>query len=176
EAAGVWAALKDDFRANAAGLQARPDTATLVRAAARDVPTVRFAAVVLFRLSQAAGAHVGLLGSLLKQLNHVLTGCDIAYQARIGPGLVLYHPTGVVVGPDCRIGARAKLMQGVAIGSDAGGSPTIGDDVFVGPGAAVVGGIALGDRVRVGANAVVLSSFGSDVVLVGAPARVAAEH
>lgn len=179
----MWAALKDDFRANAAGLPARPDTETLVRAAARNVPTVRFAAVALFRLSQAAGAHVGLLGSLLKQLNHVLTGCDIAYQARIGPGLVLYHPTGVVVGPDCRIGARAKLMQGVTIGSDAvvvgddaGGSPTIGDDVFVGPGAAVVGGIALGDRVRVGANAVVLSSFGSDVVLVGAPARVAAEH
>jgi serine O-acetyltransferase len=177
---GAWAALKADFRANAAGLPEAAGGAVLARAAARNVPTVRFLAVALFRLAQALGRRFGPAGSLVKQLNHVLTGCDIAYQASIGPGLVLYHPTGVVVGPGCRIGARATIMQGATIGSDAvavgeaaAASPAIGDDVFVGPGAVIAGPVELGDRVRVGANSVVRSSFGSDVVLVGAPARVA---
>jgi serine O-acetyltransferase len=169
---GAWAALKADFRANAPGLGERVTVAAL----ARHVPTVRFLAVLLFRAAQAAGARFGPAGSLLKQANHVLTGCDIAYQAQVGPGLVLYHPTGVVVGPGCRVGARATIMQGVTLGSDAvvggsGGSPVLGDDVFVGPGAALFGAIEIGDRVRVGANSVVSSSFGSDVVIAGAPAR-----
>jgi serine O-acetyltransferase len=170
---GAWASLRADFRANAPGLDERVTVAAL----ARHVPTVRFAAVLLFRAAQAAGARFGPAGSLLKQANHVLTGCDIAYQAQVGPGLVLYHPTGVVIGPGCRIGARATIMQGVTLGSDAvaggsGGSPAVGDDVFVGPGAALFGPIEIGDRVRIGANSVVSSSFGSDVVIAGAPARV----
>jgi serine O-acetyltransferase len=177
-AAAPFAALREDFRANALGLPERPGALELAKAAARNVPTVRFAAVALLRLAQAAGGRFGLAGSLLKQLNHVLTGADIAYQAEIGPGLVLYHPTGVVIGPACRIGARATIMQGVTIGSDEvivgaeqAGSPVLGDDVFVGPGAALFGGLELGDRVQVGANSVVTASFGDDVVIAGAPAR-----
>jgi len=173
-----WSALKADFRANAPGLPERPAPAELVRAIARNVPTVRFMAVALLRLAQAAGRRLPLAGSLVKQASHVLTGCDIAYQAEIGSGLVLYHPTGVVIGPGCRVGARATIMQGVTIGSDAvtagderAASPVIGDDVFVGPGAAVFGPVELGDRVRVGANSVVTSSFPADVVIAGAPAR-----
>jgi serine O-acetyltransferase len=176
---GAWSALKADFRANAPDLAARPRPAATVAAAARTIPTVRFTAVALFRLAQGLGQHVPLAASLVKQLNHVLTGCDLAYQASVGPGLVLYHPTGVVVGPHCRIGARARIMQGATVGSDAvivgdaaGGSPTIGDDVFVGPGAAIFGPVELGDRVQVGANSVVTSSFQDDVVVAGAPARV----
>jgi serine O-acetyltransferase len=160
-----------------------PGPAAVVRAAARTVPTVRFSAVVLLRLAQALGGRVGLAGSLVKQLNHVVTGCDAAYQAEIGPGLVLYHPTGVVIGPYCRVGARATIMHGVTLGSDEvtvgaenAGSPVVGDDVFIGPGAAVFGPVTLGDRVHVGANSVVTSSFGDDVVIAGAPARVVRER
>jgi serine O-acetyltransferase len=173
-----WSALKEDFRANASGLAGAPSAAEVARAIARNVPTVRFLAVALLRLAQALGARAPLAGSLVKQACHMLTGADIAYQAEIGPGLVLYHPTGVVIGPQCRIGARATIMQGVTIGSDAvvvgderAGSPVIGDDVFIGPGAAVFGAVELGDRVRVGANSVVTSSFPADVVIAGAPAR-----
>jgi serine O-acetyltransferase len=180
---GAWAALRADFRANAPELAAGGGPAAVARAVARNVPTVRFLAVALLRLAQGAGARVGLLGSLVKQANHLLTGADLAYQARVGGGLVLYHPTGVVIGPGCRIGARATIMQGVTLGSDEvvvgeaeSGSPLIGDEVFVGPGAAVFGAVELGDRVQVGANAVVTSSFGSDVVIAGAPARVVRER
>jgi serine O-acetyltransferase len=179
-----WADLRADFHANAPELAQPAGAFAVLRAAARHVPTVRFGAVALFRLAQIAGARFGLAGSLLKQANHVLTGADIAFQATIGPGLVLYHPTGVVIGPACRVGARAKIMQGVTIGSDevlAGDgdhvrSPVIGDDAFLGPGAAIFGAIELGDHVQVGANAVVTSSFGPDVVIAGAPARVVRER
>ncbi|WP_051324154.1 serine O-acetyltransferase [Candidatus Solirubrobacter pratensis] len=175
----TWALLKADFRANAPGLPEQPGPAAVARAIARNAPTVRFAAVALLRLAQAAGGRSRAAGALVKQANHVLTGCDAAFQAEIGPGLVLYHPTGVVIGPGCRVGARATIMQGVTLGSDAvvvgdglAGSPSVGDDAFIGPGAAVFGPVELGDRVQVGANSVVTSSFGSDVVIAGAPARV----
>jgi serine O-acetyltransferase len=175
----TWPSLKADFRANAPGLGEAPGPAALAAALLRNGPTVRFAAVALFRLSQALGARSRVAGALVKQANHVVTGCDAAFQAEVGPGLVLYHPTGVVIGPACRVGARATIMQGVTIGSDAvvvgdelGASPAIGDDAFIGPGAAIFGAVELGDRVQVGANAVVTSSFGSDVVIAGAPARV----
>ena len=178
-APGALAALRADFRANAPELPAGGGALAVARALARNVPTVRFVAVAMLRLAQSAGTRVGPLGSLVKQANHVLTGADIAYQAEIGPGLVLYHPTGAVIGPACRVGVRATIMQGVTLGSDevvAGrdraGSPTVGDDVFIGPGAAVFGSVELGDRVQVGANAVVTSSFPSDVIVAGAPARV----
>jgi serine O-acetyltransferase len=168
-----------DFRANAPGLSEKPAPREVAAAIARNAPTVRFLSVALFRLAQGAGRRVDVLGSLVKQCNHVLTGCDVAYQAEIGPGLVLYHPTGVVVGPGCRVGARAKIMQGATLGSDAvtagdenAASPVLGDDVFIGPGAALFGDVEVGDRVQVGANSVVTSSFPSDVVIAGAPARV----
>jgi serine O-acetyltransferase len=181
--ASAWSALKADFRANAPGFPEHPAAADVVRAAARHVPTVRFMAVALLRLAQGLGGRVPLAGSLVKQACHVLTGADVAYQAEIGPGLVLYHPTGVVIGPGCRVGARATIMQGVTIGSDAvvvgdehAGSPVIGDDVFIGPGAAVFGAVELGDRIRVGANSVVTSSFPADVVIAGAPARAVGQR
>ena len=168
-----------DFRANAEGLPEDASVLMLAGAVARHAPTVRFLAVALLRLAQGAGRRIGLAGSFVKQLNHLLTGCDIAYQATIGPGLVLYHPTGVVIGPGCRIGSRARLMQGgsnAVAGGGPVGSPRIGDDVFVGPGAVIVGPVELGDRVQVGANSVVTSSFGHDVVLAGAPAHEIPTH
>jgi serine O-acetyltransferase len=162
--------LAADLRANAHGVA--PGAGWWLRALARNLPTVRFCAVVLLRFAQKTGRRVGLLGSWLKQLNHFLYGCDIAWQADIGPGLILFHPTGVVVGPACTLGAHAALMQGVTLGSTPGGSPTIGANVFVGPGACVLGPVTVGDDVIVGANAVVVEAVAAGTVVGGIPARV----
>ncbi|MCW2967815.1 MAG: putative serine acetyltransferase, partial [Solirubrobacteraceae bacterium] len=168
----LLATLAADLRANAHGLPAHPGAGDWLRAMARQAPTVRFAAVLLLRLAQSAGRTVPLLGALLKQLNHVVCGCDIAWEADIAPGLVLFHPTGVVIGPACAIGPRAVLMQGVTVGSTPEGSPTIGENVFLGPGACVLGPVTVGDEVVAGANAVVVSSVEPGVVVGGVPARV----
>lgn len=140
--------------------------------------TVRGIAVVLFRASQLFGRIHPALGLTVKQLNHLLTGADIAWQAKVGAGLILYHPTGVVLGPTVSVGNNCVIQQGVTLGGsgNADGAkesgPTLGNEVFVGAGARVIGSVHLGDRVKVGANAVVLDSVPRGATVAGVPARV----
>lgn len=89
-----------------------------------------------------------------------------------GPGLRLNHWGTIVISPEARIGARARINVCVNIGLKDGKAPHLGDDVYIGPGAKLFGGIRLGNRVRIGANAVVNRSFSDGVVLAGVPARV----
>jgi serine O-acetyltransferase len=149
----------------------RLKAAALVRA----LVIVRHTATMLFRLSQLAGGVSPSLGTLVKQINHVWTGADLAWQAHVGPGLVLYHPTGVVWGGDVVVGSGCVMQQGVSIGGRGGNrtdaSPVIGDDCQLGAGSRVLGPVTLGDRCVVAANAVVLGNFVSGTTVVGAPAR-----
>ncbi len=152
-----------------------------MRSWALELLTVRALATMLFRASQSAGASVPLLAYVLKQLNHVLTGADLAWQAEVGPGLLLYHPTGVVIGPDVVVGRRCALQQGVTLGAarERGlvvdgrvDSPVVGDDVSIGAGARVIGAITLGHGCTIGANAVVLEDVPAGALAVGVPARL----
>lgn len=52
------------------------------------------------------------------------------------------------------------------------GYPVIGDNCYIGTGAKIFGNITIGDNVKIGANAVVNKSFGSNVTIAGIPARV----
>lgn len=164
-----------DLPANvAAGADHEPPYSAADRV--RTLLTARFLAVLLFRCSAAVRS--SLLAGLLKQVNQVITGADIAPDAVIGPGLVLYHPNGVVVGSGARIGDGAVLQQGVTIGG-AGGprragtvQTHLGHRVFLGAGARVIGAVEIGDDVVVGANAVVTKSVPSDSIAVGVPATV----
>lgn len=147
-----------------------------LQTAARIAFTVKLQSVLLFRLSHAVGRRSRLAGAILKYVNQVLSGADVAHEARIGPGLVLNHPAGVVIGPNAVLGAGCILQQGVTLGHGPGGSPTCGDRVFLGPGAKCFGGITIGDRARIGANAVVTSDIPGDHFAAGIPARVLKEN
>jgi serine O-acetyltransferase len=145
--------------------------------------TVRGMSSLLFRLAQRVGPRNAALGHLLKTLLHVLTGADIAWQATVGPGLALMHPTGVVIGPDVVIGADCKIQQGVTLGAGTArglvrdgrvDSPVIGDGVSIGSGAKVIGPVDIGDHARIGANAVVVKDVPAGSVAVGVPAVVRA--
>lgn len=100
-----------------------------------------------------------------------VTGADIPLNCQIGGGLMLPHPSGVVIHPDARIGPNCLLMQGVTLGSNNGGVPTLDGHVDVGPGAKVIGGLMIGRHAVIGANAVVLRDVPPCAVMVGAPAR-----
>lgn len=132
----------------------------------------RLQAVILVRIAHELGRRWPPLGAVVKYVNHVLTGCDVAHQARIGPGLQLLHPVGVVIGPDVVLGASCKLQQGVTVGAGPHGSPRIGDNVRFGPGSRVYGAITLGDGAVVGANAVVQTDAPDNALLLGVPATV----
>jgi serine O-acetyltransferase len=110
-----------------------------------------------------------------------LLGADIHPDAKVGSGLCLPHPYGIVIGHGVRIGCRARILQGVTVGgvsgrkrSDGSSQPYIGDDVILGAGAKILGPVSIGDRVRIGANAVVLQDIPSDCNAAGVPARILA--
>lgn len=71
------------------------------------------------------------------------------------------------------IGKNCNISQGVTIGPTKRGSrrgcPTIGDNVFIGPGALVIGGIKIGRNVAIGGNAVVNKDIPDNAVVVGNP-------
>jgi len=94
----------------------------------------------------------------------------------IGPGLFIAHGHGTSLSGS-KIGANCYVHQGVTIGWDyrSERTPIIGDNVFIGAGAVIVGAVTIGDGARIGANAVVLSDVPPGATAVGVPARVLPE-
>lgn len=101
----------------------------------------------------------------------IVTGCDIPVTAKIGGGLLLPHPNGVVVHPDAVIGPNCLLFQQVTVGAVGSGIPVLGGHVDVGAGAKILGSVTVGDHAKIGANAVVLDDVPAGAVAVGIPAR-----
>jgi serine O-acetyltransferase len=99
----------------------------------------------------------------------ILWGIEIARRARIGPGLCIGHFGGITVSGDAVIGANCGLSQNTTIGQEGDGTPVIGDDVYIGPGARMFGKIRVGDNVKIGANAVIHKDVPDNAVVVLAP-------
>jgi serine O-acetyltransferase len=102
----------------------------------------------------------------------VVTGADIPLNCKLGGGLLLPHPNGVVIHPDAEIGPNCLLFQQVTLGVGDGGAPRIGGHVDIGAGAKVLGPVRIGDHARIGANAVVVHDVPDGATAVGVPARV----
>jgi serine O-acetyltransferase len=92
--------------------------------------------------------------------------------ADFGPGFVILHSFGVVINSQVRGGRNVVIEHGVTIGAEKDTSPVLGDDVFIGAGAKIIGGVRIGSRVKIGANAVVTKDVPDDATVVGVPARV----
>lgn len=63
----------------------------------------------------------------------------------IGPALRLPHAGTIVINGAARVGRNCQIYQGVTIGGDRHGAPTIGDDVFIGPNVTIIGAVEIGD-------------------------------
>lgn len=101
-----------------------------------------------------------------------VTGADIPLTCKIGGGLLIPHPNGIVIHPEAEIGPNCLLFQQVTIGHSAGGVPTLGGHVDVGAGAKLIGPIKIGEHAKIGANAVVMIDVPSGATAVGVPARI----
>jgi serine O-acetyltransferase len=143
------------------------------------VGNVRFLPVLLQRISFALYSHkLKFLAKGTSLLNFLLFGIEIGTQCEIGPGLYFPHTIGTVMGAS-KIGRNAVIYHQVTIGAKEMDlafapekRPIVGDNVFIGSGAKVLGGITVGNNVVIGANSVVTKSVPNDVVVAGIPAQI----
>ena len=103
-------------------------------------------------------------------------GIQIEFTTQIGPGFYLCHFGGIVVNRRCVIGKNCNLSHEVTLGGrsrgERAGCPVIGDNVYIGPGAKVIGKIEIGDEAAIGANCVVVNDVPAKGVAVGIPGKV----
>lgn len=102
-----------------------------------------------------------------------ILGLELRPKTRVGPGLTIFHGTGLVVNDRALIGAGVILRNGVVVGhkSPEQYAPFLRDAVDVGTTALIVGAVTLGRGARVGAGAVVVHDVAAGDTVVGNPAR-----
>jgi len=138
-------------------------------------------ALALFRLAQwvrALPAPWWWLGAPLIALYVLVVewglGIELNHKSKIGPGLRLYHGTGLVIHEGAVIGSNCLLRHATTIGGkgDPPECPVIGDDVEIGSNAVILGGVRIGRGAIVGAGSVVLRDVEPGTTVAGNPARV----
>jgi serine O-acetyltransferase len=159
--------LIEDFKAKANLLYANTDTRSLIKALLADGAS----AIVLYRAMRlAAKWHLTPLALIFQKLNKLFNHCVIGIHADFGKGLVIGHSTGIVINSSVRGGQMITFESGVVLGDNHGGSPTLGDRIYIGSGAKLIGAIHIGDGSKVGANAVVTKDVPAYNLAVGIPA------
>ena len=91
-----------------------------------------------------------------------------------GPGLRIAHYGYLVVNSECKVGSNCTIHCGVNIGKNLSSrsAPTLGDNIYIGPGVKIFGDVYLADNIKIGANAVVNRSFvDKGITIAGVPAR-----
>ena len=98
--------------------------------------------------------------------------CMLGDSINIGAGFMLIHGYGTVINGACKIGRNCTVLQNVTIGTNNKGCPIIGDYVYIGAGAILIGNIKVGNNVKIGAGAVVVDNVPDNCTVVGSKAKV----
>lgn len=117
--------------------------------------------------------HTPILPGLLMRYIRVIYSCDLPPQTVIGEGsLFVHNGLGCVINPYAIIGKNVKIYQNVTIaGKLNSGTPIIEDNVFIGPGVCILGGVRVKKGATIGANAVVVKDVEAGSTVVGIPAN-----
>jgi serine O-acetyltransferase len=131
-------------------------------------------ALLSHRISHAMHeAGLPIAPRFLANVTKVLTGVEIHPAAKIGRALFIDHGAGVVIGETSQVGDDVTLYQAVTLGGTGFGRgkrhPTVGSEVVIGAGAKLLGPIEVGDRVKIGANSVVIHDVPPNATVVGNP-------
>ena len=173
--------LSPSLRADVVRHHGRYSASLLLRTALRERT---FRPVLTMRLCQAAASRRRTALPLLAVLHRwacVRAGMDLPWRTRTGPGFRIFHGWAAVVNTRAEIGANVSLFHGVTLGQgdriDAEGGrstgyPVIEDEVWIGPGAAVLGGVRVGRGSRIAANTVVIRDVPPASLVAGNPAQI----
>jgi len=116
-----------------------------------------------------------LLYKILYKFIQVITGIELPCEVTVGKNFRIDHFGGIIISGFASFGDNCVIRDGVTVGLrrvDDPVAPQIGNNVDIGTGAKVLGGITIGDNVVIGANAVVLEDVPSNSIAVGVPARI----
>lgn len=173
----MFTTLREDFRRYLRPWRSSP----LWQAIPRALLTYGFLAVCVYRygrwmrtLPRGVAFPFKVVYYLLKVPTELLLGIHISLDSNIGPGLYIGHFGGIFLVGDA--GRNLSVGQGVTIGykgaGKSSGLPVLGDDVYVGVGAKIIGDIRIGDGVVIGANTVVTKNIPARTRVVGAAVRM----
>ena len=116
-----------------------------------------------------------LLYKIFYKFIQVITGIELPCEVTVGKNFRIDHFGGIIISGFASFGDNCVIRDGVTVGLrrvDDPVAPQIGNNVDIGTGAKVLGGITIGDNVVIGANAVVLEDVPSNSIAVGVPARI----
>lgn len=91
---------------------------------------------------------------------------------QVGSGLCLIHSFATIINGDAVIGDNCTILHSVTIGAGKGGAPTIGDNVYIGAGAIIIGGCHIGNNVKIGAGAIVVTDVPDNSTVVCEKAKI----
>lgn len=142
-----------------------------------------FHAVAIYRFGKWSHSHCNIPVAkqlckmtylVLRKFSDIIIGVGIWPESDIGPGLKIEHWGGIYI--KAKIGRSCRISQQVVIGHiggfKGGGVPILGDNVYVGVGAKILGDVKIGNNVKIGANAVVITDVPDDAIAVGVPAQI----
>ena len=110
--------------------------------------------------------------TVLKLFLHIDIPDFLEFNDNIGGGLVFVHTYGLGISGFAKIGKNCTMHQMSTIGFGKGGFPTIGDNVFIGMGAFVLGKVKVGNNVKIGAGAIVVDDVPDNSTVVGPKAHI----
>ncbi len=116
-----------------------------------------------------------LISFLLSLFCVVFMEMDIDAQATIGGGLYIGHIGGVHINPGAVLGQNCDLAHRITIGASAMGRqgiPVVGDSVYIGTGAVLVGKIKVGNGAKIAANTLVMTNVPDGATVMGVPGRI----
>ncbi|WOC52426.1 serine acetyltransferase [Bergeyella porcorum] len=119
---------------------------------------------------------LGIFWRLILRHYQIKYGFQIYPETEIGEGFYLGHWGMVVINPKTKIGRNCNIAQGVSIAqSNRGkyqGSPIIGNEVWIGPNAVIVGGITIGNNVIIAPNTYLSENVPDNCLVIGNPCRI----
>ena len=115
-----------------------------------------------------------IISRMLQYFIRIIYSCELPPSVIIGKGTLFVHNgLGCVIHHKAIIGNNCRIYQNVTIGGRHNrGVPKIGDNVFIGAGACVLGGVNIKANAKIGANAVVVNDIEFGGGAVGIPAKV----
>ena len=139
-------------------------------------PNLHF--IYLFRTAQKHPKNtvLGKFWRLVLRHYQIKYGFQIYPETQIGEGLYLGHWGLLAINPKVIIGKNCNIAQGVSIAqSNRGkfiGTPIIGDEVWIGPNAVIVGGITIGNNVLIAPNVYLAEDVPDNSLVIGNPCRI----